>query len=215
MKHRRVASALVASLASGPVDVYAKPPKPAHHAQTHQDARNARARGYGTRQPVGPRRPSQALPGPSQGLSKAHAARKACQPYAGHIRAAEQAKGLPAKTLEALVYAESRCNPRAEHKRTGARGLGQHTASGAAAVRRILRARGEAPWFRHVDAFDPAKSIHAAAELLAWGLETCGSLVEAIGAYNSGTCTESRFARAVLRLAAFIRFVTETEEPRS
>ena len=86
--------------------------------------------------------------------------------------------------------------------------------SGAAAVGRLQRARGDATWFRHRDAFDARKSIEAAGELLAYLLETCGSLSEAIGAYNTGRCRSNAFSRAVLRLAAAIRFVTETE-PRS
>ena len=212
---RRVAAAVVAAMAGAPVNVYAKPPKPAHHAQTHQDSRYARARGYGTPQPVGPGTGSQAHPSAPQGLSKAHAARRACQPYAGHIRAAEQAARLPLHTLTALGFTESRCDPKAHNKRTDARGVKQFTPGGAAAVRRILKARGETPWFKHADAWDPVKSIHAAAELVAWGLEVCGGLAEAIVAYNRGRCGKpNAFSRAVLGLAALLRF-TFGAEPTS
>jgi hypothetical protein len=146
---------------------------------------------------------------------QAEQAVKACQPYLADIRRAEQAKGLPRHTLTALGFTESRCQPKAENQRTRARGWGQFVPSGAAAVGRIQRDRGEpAPWFTYAKTLDPVASIRAAAELLAYGLETCGSLVRAIGMYNSGHCTDSRFARAVLRLAEAIRFVAG-EEPRT
>jgi len=212
MRHRRVASAFVAAMAGGPVNVYAKPPKPAHHAQTHQDAPYARARGYGTPEPPGPRTGSQGLPGGSQGLSKAHAARKACQPYAGHIRAAEQAKGFPLHTLTALGFTESRCDPKAENKRTRAKGWGQFVPSGAAAVGRIQRARGQTPWFTYARTLDPVASIHAAAELLAYALDVCGSLLAAVGLYGSGKCGGApSFARRVLRLADALRMMANAE----
>lgn len=155
----------------------------------------------------------QAKPRPSI-HREAAAAVKQCQPYAEEIKKAERVKKLARHTLTAELYKESRCNPRAHNKKADARGLGQQTASGSAAVRRILKARGEAPWFKHADAFDPIKSIRAAAIFLAYGLEKCGSLVEAIGAYNSGRCRQSSFARAVLRLADAIRAVAG-EEPRT
>jgi hypothetical protein len=213
---RRVAAAVVAAMAGAPANVYAKPPKPAHHAQTHQDAPTRARAGTGKTPQPGARRPSQALLGPLQGLSKAHAARKACQPYAAHIRAAEQAKGLPLHTLTALGFTESRCDPKAENQRTRARGWGQFVPSGAAAVGRIQRARGETPWFTYARTLDPVASIHAAADLLAFGLELCGGLAEAIRMYNTGKCGKpNAFSRAVMRLAAAIRFVTEIEEPRT
>lgn len=213
---RRVAAAVVAAMAGAPVDVYAKPPKPAHHAQTHQDGSlRARARVRGT-EPVGPRT---APVGPAvqrHGLSKAVAARKACQPYREHIRAAEQDKKLPAHTLEALIWSESRCDPKAEHKRTRARGLGQFVPSGAAAVGRIQRARGDAaPWFTYAQAFQAVPSIKAAADYLEHALLRCGSLLAAVGMYGSGRCAGAHtFARGVLRLAAELRALTG-EEPRT
>ncbi len=146
---------------------------------------------------------------------EAEAAHKAAQPYRQAIRDAEQAHKLPSHTLEALIWRESRFNPKAHNKRTGARGLGQHVPSGAAAVGRIQRAKGEpAPWFTYARTLDPVASIHAAAELLAFGLTVCGSLVAAVGQYNSGRCRQSSFARAVLRLADAIR-VLSGEEPRT
>ena len=147
---------------------------------------------------------------------EAEAAVKQCQPYAGHIRAAEKAKGLARHSLTALLWSESRCQPDAHNRRSGARGLGQHTRSGAAAVGRIQRARGEAPWFTYAKALDPVASIQAAADLLAWSLELCGGLAEAVTLYNrGGACGRpNAFSRAVLRLAGAIRMLAG-EEPRS
>ena len=141
----------------------------------------------------------------------AEEARAACRPYAARIRRAERAKKLRDGVLTALLWRESRCKPDASNERTGARGIGQFVPSGAAAVGRIQRARGAARWFRYRDAFDASASIVAAAELLAYGLEVCGSLVAAVGQYNSGRCVESRFARAVLRLADAIRALADKE----
>ena len=88
--------------------------------------------------------------------------------------------------------------------------------SGAAAVGRIQRARGEKPWVTYAKTLDPVASIHAAAELLAWSLEVCGSLAEAITVYNrGGRCGKpNAFSRGVLRLAAELRALTG-EEPTS
>jgi len=147
---------------------------------------------------------------------EAEQAHKAGQPYRAHVKAAAKAHGLDGHTLEALLYKESGFDAKAYHKRTKARGLGQHVPSGAAAVGRIQRARGETPWFTYARTLDPVASIHAAAELLAFGLELCGGLAEAIRMYNTGRCGKpNAFSRAVLRLAAAIRFVTEIEEPRT
>lgn len=220
MKHRRVASALVAAMASAPLHhAYAKPLKPlAPHFQASENARARVPEGVHNH-PRRPRTPGSGQlmqpQGPSRGsvAAKAVAARKACQPHLADIRSAERRKGFPAGTLEALLYTESRCRPKAEHKRTRARGLGQFVPSGAAAVGRIQRDRGEpAPWFRYADAWDPAESIAAAAELLAFGLELCGGLAEALRLYNTGRCGKpSAFSRTVLRLAAALRFVFELE----
>jgi soluble lytic murein transglycosylase-like protein len=155
--------------------------------------------------------------GPSRGLAaQAEQAHKACQPYREHLQAAEKAKKLPAHTLEALIWSESRCNPKAENKRTRARGLGQFVPSGAAAVGRIQRAKGEpAPWFSYSQAFQAVPSIRAAAELLAYALDVCGSLVAAVGMYGSGKCSGApSFARRVLRLADALRALSG-EEPRT
>ena len=146
---------------------------------------------------------------------QAESAVQACQPYAEHIKAAERANGLARHSLTALLWSESRCKATAYNKWSKAAGMGQHTRSGAAAVGRIQRARGETTWFTYARALDPVASIQAAATLLAYGLETCSSLVEAIGLYNTGHCRPNAFSRAVLRLAAAIRFVMELEEPRS
>jgi hypothetical protein len=145
---------------------------------------------------------------------EAEASVKACQPYRQTIKAAEKAKKLPRHTLTALGFTESGCDPKAEHKRTKARGWGQFVPSGAAAVGRIQRAKGEpAPWFSYARTLDPVASIHAAAELLAYSLELCGGLAEAITAYNTGHCGRpNAFARAVLRLASAIRLIAG-EEP--
>lgn len=172
---KKIATALVASLAGGPVGhAQPRPPKPSIHKQ-------------------------------------AEAARKACAPYAGHIEAAERANKLRRHTLTALLYSESKCKPTAEHKRSRARGVGQFTPSGAAAVGRIQRARGEASWFTYAKTLDPVESIRAAAELVAFSLELSGSLTEAIGAYNTGRLVSNRFSRAVLRLAAALRSMTGEE----
>lgn len=147
---------------------------------------------------------------------KAEAARKACQPYAEHIRKAEKAKNLPRHVVTGLLYTESRCKPDAENKKSKARGVGQFTPSGAAAVGRIQKQRGDkAPRFSYAATFDPVASIRAAAELVALGLELCGGLAEALRLYNSGSCGKpSAFSRAVLRLAEAIRRVAG-EEPRT
>jgi hypothetical protein len=117
--------------------------------------------------------------------------------------------------LTALGFSESGCKANAHNKDTDARGWGQQTPGGAVAVRRILRTRGETPWFKHSDAWDARKSINAAAELLAYGLEVCGGLAEAIRLYNTRSCGKpNAFARGVLRLAAAIRALTG-EEPTS
>ena len=141
---------------------------------------------------------------------EAQAARQACAPYAGHIEAAEKVNKLRRHTLTALLYSESRCRPDAESKK-GARGLGQHTRSGAAAVGRIQQDKGDPkPWFSYARTLDPVASIRAAADLLAFGLELCGGLAEAIRMYNTGRCgPPSTFARRVLRLADWLRAAEE------
>lgn len=146
---------------------------------------------------------------------QAEAARKACQPYHAEMRKAEKAKNLPTHTLEALGFTESRCQPRAENKRTRARGLKQFTPGGAAAVGRLQRARGQTPWFTYAQALEAAPSIRAAADYLEHALIRCGSLLAAVGMYGSGKCRgASDFARGVLRLAAELRALTN-EEPRT
>ena len=147
---------------------------------------------------------------------EAEQARKACSPWAQHVQAAAKAHGLDGHTLEALVWLESRCRPAARSKRSGARGMGQHTRSGAAAVGRIQRASGVTPWFTYARTLDPIASIHAAATLLVHGLELCGGLAEAVTLYNrGGRCGKpNAFSRAVLRLAAALRWAAG-EEPRS
>ena len=146
-------------------------------------------------------------------------ARKAPQkvplkPYADHTRVAEQKHGLPRHVIDSILYAESRGNPKARNRKSGAAGVAQFTAGGRKAVERIRRARGEQRWrFTLADAMDPVQAIAAAAELLAYLVDYCrGSLVRALGAYNTGRCMVNGYARRVLRYAEFLRML---EEPRS
>ena len=218
---RTLAGVLAGGAVLAPLHSHANPPKPAHHSQAPQ---NARVRAYG---PGGYQHPPEPRTGavgstvkrqgPSWGLAgEAERAHKAGQPYREHVKAAAKAHGLDGHTLEALLYKESGFDAKAYHKRTKARGVSQFVPSGAAAVGRMQRARGATDWFTYAKTLDPVASIHAAAELLAFGLELCGGLAEAIRMYNTGKCGRpNAFSRAVTRLAAAIRFVTEIEEPRS
>ena len=139
-------------------------------------------------------------------------ARAAARPYAPTVRETSNRWGLPPHLLEALLWRESRFRPDARHKRTKARGIGQFVPSGAAAVGRIQRERGVSRWFTYARAADPIASIYAAAEFVAFLLDLCGGLSEAIGGYNSGRCGSNAFSRSVLRLADWLR---AAEEPRT
>jgi hypothetical protein len=134
------------------------------------------------------------------------------RPYADTTKAAAQGKGLDRYTLEALLLKESGMDAKAYHKRSKARGVAQFTPSGAAAVGRLQKRRGIKDWFTYAKTLDPVASIHAAAEFLAFLLELCGGMAEAIRAYNTGSCGKpNAFSRSVMRLAAFLRFATEME----
>lgn len=90
--------------------------------------------------------------------------------------------------LKGLFFKESGLKPKAENKETGARGLPQFTASGAAAAGRLQRQRGLKHVFSYAKAFDPEQAIPAAAELLRYLVDVCGGLASALAAYNTGSC---------------------------
>jgi soluble lytic murein transglycosylase-like protein len=127
---------------------------------------------------------------------------------------AAKAHGHSVYLLDAIFHDESRHNPRAYNRKSGATGLGQHTAGGRRAVERIRRARGERNWrYTRADAFDPINAIWATAELLAALVDQCGSLPRALGAYATGQCGKGlSYARRVLRYADWLRW---REEPRT
>jgi soluble lytic murein transglycosylase-like protein len=136
------------------------------------------------------------------------------RPYADHTRAAEQRHGLPRHLIDAILHAESRGNPKARNRKSGAAGVAQFTAGGRRAVERLRRARGAQSWrFTLADAMDPVVAIYAAAELLAGLVDHCGSLVRALGAYATGQCSRgAAYARRILRYAEWLRLA---EEPQS
>jgi soluble lytic murein transglycosylase-like protein len=94
------------------------------------------------------------------------------EPYQGIITQAAQANGVPVSILAWLLWKESRYNPNAVNKRTGAQGIAQFMPA---------TARDEG-----VDPFDPAQAIPGAARYLARWYRSTGTWAEALAAYNWG-----------------------------
>lgn len=108
--------------------------------------------------------------------------------------------------LDGLLTRESGKQTGVHHKRTKARGISQFVPSGAAAVGRLQRKRGLRDVFTYAKALDPREAIPAAAELLAYLMDVCGGLHEALVAYNRGSCGRpNAFSRSVLRIANALR----------
>lgn len=126
--------------------------------------------------------------------------RLASKPYNAIIREATNQWKLSPALIQALLWKESRFNPKAVNKKTGARGIAQFVRSGAAAVGRLQKARGLTNIFNYNKAFDPVQAIPASCELINYLIHRCKSLPEAIGAYNTGYCTVNTFARSVIKL---------------
>lgn len=121
-----------------------------------------------------------------------------------HILRAARSHGIDPFVLRALLWAESRLVADRVNRKSGASGIAQLTRSGRQAVARLL---GSA--FTLADALDPALAIPAAALLLAHGRETCGDMLGAIRAYNSGSCRRSQaWASHVIRHANRLRTLT-------
>jgi soluble lytic murein transglycosylase-like protein len=88
--------------------------------------------------------------------------------------------------LVALVWRESRCNPKAV-SRAGARGLGQL----------LGRARNG---LTNAQLHNPELNLMASARWLAMMEVWCGGMLAGLGAYNTGKCRKGRrYARWVLR----------------
>jgi soluble lytic murein transglycosylase-like protein len=109
--------------------------------------------------------------------SSAFATAYAATPYASAIAQAEQANGLPAQTLAALLYQESRFNPNAVGTTPAARGgpeqgIAQFLPATAAQL--------------GVDPTDPLQSIDGAARYLSMLNAQAGGWAEALTAYNWG-----------------------------
>lgn len=81
--------------------------------------------------------------------------------------------GLPEKLLERVAYQESRFNPLAYNKRSGAKGMMQFMDSTARE-------------YGLNDPYDPEQSIYAAAKYLKWLRSKTNSWAEALAAYNWG-----------------------------
>ena len=98
--------------------------------------------------------------------------------------------------LAALLQVESGWQAWRENPRTGAAGIAQFMPSGRQAVMTIRRLRGAPRPFTQAHALDPHQAIPAAAELLVYLQDRCGTLDRALGAYNSGRCGGVRGFRA-------------------
>jgi len=98
--------------------------------------------------------------------------------------------------LKGLHETESGQSPTPVRGDTLAAGISQFVPSGAAAVGNLQRRRGVKRPFRYVDALDPVKSIHAAAELLNHLVDYCrvtnDNLAVLLSAYNTGKCGARR-----------------------
>jgi soluble lytic murein transglycosylase-like protein len=118
--------------------------------------------------------------------------------------------GLDPFVLRALLVVESRLDPVARNRRSGALGLAQLTPGGRAAVARLRAARGLPGRFTAADALDPCQAVFAAAEVLAHQVARCGSLARGLEAYNTGACSRRApgFVRTVLRRAGYVPHVS-------
>lgn len=129
--------------------------------------------------------PTLPLPSPSEPIEYLSFAATQHDVYDHIILAAARERRLDPFILKALLYTESKFNPKAESPK-GAIGVAQFAPSGRGAVTRIRRIKNRnAPSFTHNDALDPAKAIPAAAELLEFFRDRYG-LLPALNAYNTG-----------------------------
>jgi soluble lytic murein transglycosylase-like protein len=126
------------------------------------------------------------------------------------IRNAAKRFGVDTHTLEALLWHESRFDPKVGRSSKGAVGIAQFTAGGRRGLERMRQTRGAPLKFTLADALNPFMAIPAAAEFLAGLRDYCGSLPRAIGAYATGKCSKgANYARRVLRLADWLRAQAE------
>jgi len=123
--------------------------------------------------------------------------------WAPDVHAAADEWGLSPWLLLALLWCESRLDPTAVNRTSGAAGLGQFTATGRRGLERIRAARGEESTFTRDDAFAPEQAIPAAAELLSW-LTTRYGIRGGVAAYNGGPYRRE-FAAGVLRKTRALR----------
>jgi soluble lytic murein transglycosylase-like protein len=111
-----------------------------------------------------------------------------CPQYREEISLAARTHLQHPRVLDALVWEESRCLPRAVSK-AGALGLGQllHPAARGGLTRKQL--------------FDPARNLQATAKWMAYLQIYCGEKIMLwLPAYNTGRCgVGKKYARRILR----------------
>lgn len=115
----------------------------------------------------------------------------ACLQFSPHVEAAALEYQVPTQTLYAVMWTESRCQPGAINRTSGATGLMQVIPKWGRRTRREL--------------LDVETNIRTGARMLAWFQRYCRDERYGIGAYYAGVrgCRVNAYARKVLRAQAW------------